>query len=157
MKSKVYLPTIKITFRSHYHIFSCILSFNEIEDVSTKFSTIQWFRLILCGTIVQWPNSTQTKHADFPQFHRDVRQRNPVNCIIIIHCIACTAVCHNRIWFKRTNKANGFGRQLPFIPPSLNDLNLPPNSFNILTTMATANPTEEGHDENYSPQSPEPP
>ena len=49
----------------------------------------------------------------------------------------------------------GFGRQLPFIPPSLNDLNLPPNSFNILATMAVANNTEEANDENYSPQSPE--
>ena len=50
----------------------------------------------------------------------------------------------------------GFGRQLPIIPPSLNDLNLPPNPFNVLTTMAVVNLTEEGHDENYSPQSPEP-
>ena len=50
----------------------------------------------------------------------------------------------------------GFGRQLPFIPPSLNDLNLPPNPFNILTTMAVANNTEEANDDNDSPQSPEP-
>ena len=50
----------------------------------------------------------------------------------------------------------GFGRQLPIIPPSLNSLNLPPNPFNNLATMAVASPTEEGHDENYSPQSPEP-
>ena len=50
----------------------------------------------------------------------------------------------------------GFGRQLPIIPPSLNDLNLPPNPFNILATMAVANNTEEVNDNNYSPQSPEP-
>ena len=50
---------------------------------------------------------------------------------------------------------NGFG-QLPIIPPSLNDLNLPPNPFNFLATMVVAKPTAEGHDENYSPQSPEP-
>ena len=30
----------------------------------------------------------------------------------------------------------GFGRQLPIVPPSLNDLNLPHNLFNILNTMA---------------------
>ena len=30
----------------------------------------------------------------------------------------------------------GFGRQLPIVPPNLNDLNLPPNPFNILNTMA---------------------
>ena len=31
----------------------------------------------------------------------------------------------------------GFGRQLPIVPPSLNDLNLQPNPFNILNTMYT--------------------
>ena len=50
----------------------------------------------------------------------------------------------------------GFGRQLPFILASLNDLNLPPNPFNILVTMVVVNPAEDGSDENYSPQSPEP-
>ena len=50
----------------------------------------------------------------------------------------------------------GFGRQLPFIPPILNNLNLSPNPFNNLATMALVNPKEDGHDENYSPQSPEP-
>ena len=48
----------------------------------------------------------------------------------------------------------GFRRQLPFVPPSLNDLNLPPNPFNILATMAVVN---REHDNNYSPRSPEPP
>ena len=50
----------------------------------------------------------------------------------------------------------GFGRQLPIFPPSLNDLNLPPNPFNILATMAIANNTEDANDNNYSPESPEP-
>ena len=50
----------------------------------------------------------------------------------------------------------GFGRQLPIVPSSLNDLNLPPNFFNTLATMAVANNTEEANDDNYSPQSPEP-
>ena len=49
----------------------------------------------------------------------------------------------------------GFGRQLPIVLPSLNDLNLPPNPFNILATMAVANNTEDANDDNYSPQSPE--
>ena len=47
----------------------------------------------------------------------------------------------------------GFGRQLSIIPPNLNDLNLPPNPFNILATMAALN---HEHDNNYSPQPPEP-
>ena len=47
----------------------------------------------------------------------------------------------------------GLGQQLPIVPPSLNDLYLPPNLFNILATMAIANNTE---DNNYSPESPDP-
>ena len=50
----------------------------------------------------------------------------------------------------------GFGRQLPIVPPRLNDLNLPPNPFNILATMAIGNKTADANDDNYSPQSPEP-
>ena len=50
----------------------------------------------------------------------------------------------------------GFGRQLPVVPPSLNDLNLPPSLFNILATMAIANNTGDANDDNYSLQSPEP-
>ena len=49
----------------------------------------------------------------------------------------------------------GFGRQLPIVPPSLNDLNLPPNPFNMLAKMAIANNTEDANDNNYSPESPE--
>ena len=45
----------------------------------------------------------------------------------------------------------GFGKQQPIVPPSLNDLNLPPNPCNVLATMAVI----RGNDE-YSPQSPEP-
>ena len=50
----------------------------------------------------------------------------------------------------------GFGRQLPTFLPSLNDLNLPPNPFNILATRALENSTGDANDDNYSPQSPEP-
>ena len=49
----------------------------------------------------------------------------------------------------------GFGWKLPFIPPSLSDLNSPPSPFNILATMAVANPIAGGYDENYRSQSPE--
>ena len=44
-----------------------------------------------------------------------------------------------------------FGNQHPILPPSLNDLNLPPNPFNVLATTAVIRVEEE-----YSPQSPEP-
>ena len=49
----------------------------------------------------------------------------------------------------------GFGRQLPIVPPSLNDLNLPPNPFNILKKMAVVTQAQDDNDE-YRPQSPEP-
>ena len=45
----------------------------------------------------------------------------------------------------------GFGNQRPTVPPSVNDLNLPPNPFKVITTMAV-----NRADEVYSPQSPEP-
>ena len=44
-----------------------------------------------------------------------------------------------------------FGTQHPIVPPSLNDLNLPPNPFNVLATMAVIQ-----QDQKDSPQSPEP-
>ena len=49
----------------------------------------------------------------------------------------------------------GFGRQLPIVHPSLNDLNLPPNPFNILNTMAIITQTQDNN-EQYSSGSPEP-
>ena len=50
----------------------------------------------------------------------------------------------------------GFGRQLPIVPPSLNDLNLPLNPCNILAMMAIANNTQEANGNNYSPESSDP-
>ena len=49
----------------------------------------------------------------------------------------------------------GFGRQLPIIPPSLNDLNLSPNHFNILNMIADVTQTQDNN-EQYSPKLPEP-
>ena len=45
----------------------------------------------------------------------------------------------------------GFCSQQPIVPPSLSDLNLQPNPFNVLATMAVIQ-----HDQEDSPQSPEP-
>ena len=45
----------------------------------------------------------------------------------------------------------GFNSQQPIVPPSLNDLNLSPNPFNVLATMAVTRA-----DVAYSPQSLEP-
>ena len=48
----------------------------------------------------------------------------------------------------------GFGPQLPIIPPSWNGLNLTPNPFNILATMAVMN-GQDGYDDNHNQQSTE--
>ena len=52
---------------------------------------------------------------------------------------------------NESTRPYGFGRQLPIVPPSLNDLNLPPNPFNILATMVVVNHTEDGNNDEYSP------
>ena len=49
----------------------------------------------------------------------------------------------------------GFGRQLPIVSPSLNDLNLPPNPFNILNAMSIITQTQD-NSEQHSAESPEP-
>ena len=45
----------------------------------------------------------------------------------------------------------GFGNQHPIVPHSLNDLNLPPNQFIVLATMAVVRPNKQS-----SPKSPKP-
>ena len=50
----------------------------------------------------------------------------------------------------------GFGRQFPIVPRSLNNLNLPPNPFNILATMAVVERTHDDNNDRYSPESPDP-
>ena len=49
----------------------------------------------------------------------------------------------------------GLGVQQSIVPPSLTDLNLPPNNFNTLATMAVVQGKSTQHDNNYSPMSPE--
>ena len=49
-----------------------------------------------------------------------------------------------------------YGRQDPIIPPSLIAVNLTPNPFNILATVAVAPPTVRECDEKEGPQSPVP-
>ena len=53
--------------------------------------------------------------------------------------------------FNEPTKPYGFGSQHPIVPPRLNDLNLPPNPFNVLVFMAAIQANEQ-----YSPQSPDP-
>ena len=49
-----------------------------------------------------------------------------------------------------------FGTQHPLVPPSLNDLNLPPNPFNVLATMAVIEQDQEDSSQSTEPSDPSP-
>ena len=49
-----------------------------------------------------------------------------------------------------------FGTQRPIVPPSLNDLNLPPNPFNVLATKAVIQPDQEDSPQSQEPSDPSP-
>ena len=49
-----------------------------------------------------------------------------------------------------------FGTQHPIVPPSLNDLNLPPNPFNVLATMAVIQQDQEDSPQSLEPSDPSP-
>ena len=155
IKSEIALPALPITFWSQYLIFSCILSILKFENVLTNFSRIQWSRIFM------WNNRSMTRvHPD------QTRQLSstPKRCQATISgkwSISSIAfpgpqvVTIDSVSNEPTMPC-GFVRPLPNLPPSLNDLNPPTNPFNIVANMAVENSTEGGHDENYSPHSPEP-
>ena len=49
-----------------------------------------------------------------------------------------------------------FGAQYPKVPPSLNDLNLPPNPFNVLASMAVIQQDQEDSPQSSEPSDPSP-
>ena len=107
----------------------------------------------------------QSSGESSPQRHNTPNNLNSTElseqCNARMPSVSSIASAEPRIFTKDDNSNEptmpyAFGRQLPIVPPSLNDLNLPPNPFNILATMAVVHPTQNTHDDNYSPQSPEP-
>ena len=50
----------------------------------------------------------------------------------------------------------GFGAQPTIALPSINDLNLPSNTFKISAAMTVVQQTPNQYDDNYSPRSPQP-
>ena len=89
---------------------------------------------------------------------RPQRQNSPniLNSTEVSHTYTARMPSVSSIASNEPTTPYGFGRQLAINPPSLNDLNLPPNPFNILATMAVINHTQDGNNDNCSPQSPEP-
>ena len=49
-----------------------------------------------------------------------------------------------------------FGTQYPIVPPSVNDLNLPPNPFNVLATMAVIQQHQADSPQSARPSDPSP-
>ena len=49
-----------------------------------------------------------------------------------------------------------FGTQHPIVPPTLNDLNLPPNPFIVLATMAVIQQEQENSPLSQEPSDPSP-
>ena len=49
-----------------------------------------------------------------------------------------------------------FGTQRPIVPPSLNDINLPPNPFNVLATTAVIQQDQEDSPQSLEPSDPSP-
>ena len=85
-------------------------------------------------------NSTQLSGAMDPETITISSDASPEQQIVTIECDS------NEPTFPYA-----FGAQHPIMPPSLNDLNLPANPFNVLATMAVIQQDQED-----SPQSPEP-
>ena len=52
---------------------------------------------------------------------------------------------------KESTIPYGFGIQQPIVPPSLNDLNLPPNPFKLIATTVVIPADLIQHEEDYSP------
>ena len=160
--SEVSLPAILIFFLfSFLKLGSSIKSlFNFIHYKSTChpiFLSIRW--TLICSFVEQVSNGPSLQRNNSP---------NILNSTQISHIhttgmpsVSSIASPQPQILTINDNSNEptmpyGFGRQLPVVPLSLDDLNLPPNPFNILATMAIVNHTEDDNDDKYSPQSPEP-
>ena len=156
--SSAILITLPILFIAiscfDYNYFSS--TFNQCNDVK-YFAGLWWLRRVLRGTKFKW---TQPQRHNSPNIlnSTEVSEQHTVRMPLV----SSIASPEPRI-FTIDDDSNeptipyDFGRQLPIVPPSLNDLNLPPIPFNILMTMAIANNNdEETHDGNYSPESPDP-
>ena len=128
----------------------------KFQDGLQYANQFDWLWRILCWTVKKRPKYTQTKYVivlnSTKMTGNDTREMISISSIASPEPQIVTFDSDS----NEPTMPYGFGRQLPIIPPSLNNLILPPNPFNILATMAVVNPTENAHDKNSSPQSPEP-
>ena len=108
------LHQLKSVVSSTKIIFQKLYNFYDGTQFITEFD---WLWCFLRGTIVQWPERTQTQYADCSQFHRDIRRRFPRNDLYIINCIAWTTDCDHRWRLKWAHDALWFWTTAPDRPP----------------------------------------
>ena len=157
IKYEVPLPAIAITFWFHFSNSVAGKKFSSISFIFSMASNISidsadWDAFFL----------ERLSNEPSPQRHNSPNILNSTEvsetCTIEMPTVCSVAPPEPQIVTlnDETNEPTmpyGFGRLLPIIPPRLNDLNLPPNPFNILAMMAIVN---HKHYNNYIPQSPEP-
>ena len=140
-KSKVSLPAKTITFSFHFSISVAPLKIKEVYWIS-------FLKLNTASNIsIDSLDSNVSFMEQLSKEPRSQRNNSPNNLNLTklsetsateMLTVSSVASPNHKLEFSTMTSLNwqcGFGRQLPIIPPSLNDLNLPPNPFNILATM----------------------
>ena len=115
-------------------------------------------RILMCSSWNKCSTTSATAEqlSEHPELHRNIAHPHIKDALSFFDFIPRTSDLNHQKRLQRANNAiriwTAAGNH--FTEP--HDLNLPPNPFIILVTMAVVNHTEDGNDNNYSPQSPEP-
>ena len=157
MKVRYHYP--QYSSLSHFFFLSQLF---DKQDYSISFINSTWLqhfnrfgglRCILRGATLERAKPTAKKLPELFEFDGAIRNLHNRTALSFLDYIPEPQILTLNDDSNGPTMPYGFRRQLPNIAPSLNDLNLPPNPFNILATMAVVN---NEHDNNYSPQSREP-
>ena len=157
-ESVLALPTILITFP--FHFFDISYPLHQFIILISKMTS----KISMASDDSDVFYVEQTSSELSPQRHNTPNILNSTKIYeqhtARVPSISLIASPEPRIFTKdddsnESTMPYGFGRQLLIVPPSLNDLNLPPTPFNILNTMATVTQTRDNN-EQYSLESPEP-
>ena len=163
MKSELSLPAIPITFWSQLSSFSCCLKRVFIQFLNIKIRMASKVSVVSIDSDVfsaeQLLSEPRPQRNNSPNilnlmelsgFHR--KEMPTISSVASPEpgIVNLDDNCND------PNFPYGFGAQQPIVPPSLNNLNLPPNPFIILAAMTVVRQNPTQHDDNYSPQSLEP-
>ena len=159
-ESDLSLPAKPITFCFQYLPFSCS---DKRRSIHFKFKKQKWHPIcqlnqltLICFMLNNRPKEASLPRPNTPIVLKSTRMSGNDTQKMISKSSIASPEPHFVIIESDSNEPTilyGFGRPLSYIPPSLNDLNLPPNPFDVLATMAMVNRTEDGQNDIYSPQS----